>query len=98
MTGAVIEKLKDEEGFRLLNEDEMKKLFNEYNNLLNDGLEKGYSIPYEYEAGDCIFIDNLAVGHRASPDAHKPASVQGTSLNWCDTHNSSAGGLTRDMN
>jgi taurine dioxygenase len=77
MTGAVIEKLKDEEGFRLLDEQEMKKLFHEYNDLLNDGLEKGYTTLYEYEDGDCIFIDNFAVAHRASPEAHLPASVQG---------------------
>ena len=77
MTGAVIEKVKDGEGFRLLDYDEMKQLFNEYNDLLNAGMEDGYSIPYEYKDGDCIFIDNLAVAHRASPDAHKPASEQG---------------------
>ena len=32
---------------------------------------------YEYEAGDCIFIDNLAVAHRATPEAHEPASKVG---------------------
>ena len=77
MTGAVIEKTKDEEGFRLLDYDEMRALFNEYNDLLNAGMKDGYSIPYEYKDGDCIFIDNLAVAHRASPEAHQPASVQG---------------------
>lgn len=77
MTGAVIERLKDEEGFRLLDHDEMKELFNEYNDLLNAGLKEGYSIPYEYKDGDFLIIDNLAVGHRASPEAHKSASVQG---------------------
>ena len=32
---------------------------------------------YEYEEGDCIFIDNLAVAHRATPEAHLPASEVG---------------------
>jgi taurine dioxygenase len=86
MTGAVIEKLKDEEGFRLLNPAEMKELFITYNALLDQGLESdssssssssSYAIPYEYEEGDVLFIDNYAVGHRASPEAHQPASVQG---------------------
>ena len=77
MTGAVIEKLKDEEGFRLLEEDEMKDLFTKYNALLNDGFEKGYGISYEYEDGDIIFIDNYAIAHRASPEAHLPVSKVG---------------------
>jgi len=71
MTGAVIEKEKDEDGFRLLKEDEMKQLFHEYNNVLNAGVENGtYGIAYTYEEGDFIIIDNLAVAHRASPEAH----------------------------
>lgn len=41
MTGAVIEKLPDEDGFRALNEQEMKRLFNEYNDLLNAGFKDG---------------------------------------------------------
>lgn len=77
MTGAVIEKKKDEDGFRLLDQAEMKKLFNDYNDLMNAGLEKGYGIPYEYQDGDCIFIDNWAVAHRASPGAHLPPEEQG---------------------
>ena len=36
-----------------------------------------YTAVYEYEAGDCIFIDNLAVAHRATPEAHRPASEVG---------------------
>ena len=36
-----------------------------------------YTAVYEYEAGDCIFIDNLAVAHRATPEAHQPASEVG---------------------
>jgi taurine dioxygenase len=83
MTGAVIEKLdngnlKDGEmQFRLLNKEEMKKLFNDYNDLLNNGVEDGYTINYQYNEGDFIVIDNLAVGHRASPEAHKSAEEQG---------------------
>jgi len=77
MTGAVIESAPDGSGFRLLNADELKYLCHEYNELLNAGLKNGYAIAYEYEAHDCIFIDNLAVAHRASPEAHLPAEQQG---------------------
>lgn len=76
-TGAVLEKLPDEEGFRLLEKDELEELMHDYNNLLNAGLKDGYAIAYEYEDGDCIFIDNEAVAHRASPEAHLPAREQG---------------------
>jgi len=31
-----------------------------------------YTAVYEYEEGDCVFIDNLAVAHRATPEAHRP--------------------------
>ncbi|RFF31778.1 TauD/TfdA dioxygenase family protein [Wenzhouxiangella sediminis] len=77
MTGAVIEKLPDEEGFRLLDAEELMQLCHEYNDLLNAGLENGYAIAYEYQDNDCIFIDNLAVAHRASPEAHLPPEEQG---------------------
>ena len=81
MTGAVIERKKDEDGFRLLDYDEMKTLFNEYNDLLNAGMKKsqdgGYTVAYEYKKGDFLFIDNLAVAHRASPEAHMPPSKVG---------------------
>jgi taurine dioxygenase len=77
MTGAVIEKLPGEDGFRLLNADEMVRLCHEYNDILNAGLEDGYAIAYEYRENDCIFIDNLAVAHRASPEAHLPPAEQG---------------------
>jgi taurine dioxygenase len=77
MTGAVIEKLPDEEGFRLLNADELTQLCQEYNDILNAGLENGYTIAFEYQENDCVFIDNLAVAHRAAPEAHMPAGEQG---------------------
>ncbi len=77
MTGAVIEKRRRGEGFRLLNDDELKHLCHEYNDVLNAGLENGYAIAYEYQEHDCIFIDNLAVAHRASAEAHLPADEQG---------------------
>lgn len=77
MTGAVIEKLPNADGFRLLNAEEMKQLCHEYNNILNAGLKNGYAIAYEYQESDCIFIDNLAVAHRAAPEAHLPAEKQG---------------------
>ncbi|NBB89252.1 MAG: taurine dioxygenase [Bacteroidetes bacterium] len=77
MTGAVIEKLSDEEGFRLLDAEELKKLCHQYNDILNQGFENGYAIAYEYQENDCVFIDNLAVAHRASKSAHMPAEKQG---------------------
>lgn len=77
MTGAVIEKLPDEDAFRLLNADEMKRLCHEYNDILNAGLDDGYATAYEYQENDCVFIDNLAVAHRAAPEAHLPVEEQG---------------------
>ena len=77
MTGAVIEKLPNEDGFRLLDEDELTQLCREYNDLLNAGLEDGYAIAYEYEERDCVFIDNMTVAHRAAPEAHLPVEQQG---------------------
>lgn len=77
MTGAVIEKLDGEKGFRLLDADELQRLCHEYNDTLNAGLEQGYAIAFEYQANDCVFIDNLAVAHRAAPEAHLPAAEQG---------------------
>jgi taurine dioxygenase len=77
MTGAVIEKLPDRDAFRLLDAGELKRLCHEYNALLNDGFAHGYAIDYDYRANDCLFIDNLAVAHRASPEAHRPAAQQG---------------------
>jgi taurine dioxygenase len=91
MTGGVIERLpedgksvdelKDEpastEQLRLLNEDEMKQLFNDYNDLLNASFEKGFGIRYQYDTGDLLYIDNWALAHRAAPEAHLPAEQQG---------------------
>lgn len=79
MTGGVLEKLEGKAGFRLLEEGEMMRLFNEYNDLLNNGLPgRGeYAVSYNYQEGDCIFIDNLAVAHKASPQAHEDPQKQG---------------------
>lgn len=91
MTGAVIERLPEEgvsieelqkqpadtSQLRLLNETEMKALFNDYNDLLNDSFENGYGIRYQYDTGDLLYIDNWALAHRASPEAHLPAEQQG---------------------
>ncbi|SUZ30856.1 Putative dioxygenase [Roseibaca ekhonensis] len=77
MTGAVIEKLPDQDGFSLLGAEEMRELCREYNAILNAGLTDGYAKAYEYHANDCVFIDNLAVAHRAAPEAHMPAEQQG---------------------
>ncbi len=77
MTGAVFEKLPDRDSFRLLDADELKRLCQDYNELLNAGLHDGYAIAYEYRERDCLFIDNLAVAHRAAPEAHRSAGEQG---------------------
>lgn len=77
MTGAVLEKLPDQDGFRLLHADELKTLCHEYNDILNTGLTDGYTVAFEYSENDCVFIDNLAVAHRASPEAHMSAEQQG---------------------
>jgi len=91
MTGAVIERLPEDglsidelkkkpaaaDKFRLLNEDQMKALFNDYNDLMNDSFDKGYGIRYQYDNGDLLFIDNWALAHRASSEAHMPAEQQG---------------------
>lgn len=77
MTGAVIEKREDSDDFRLLDAEELTALCREYNDVLNAGFDRGYTIAYEYRRNDCIFIDNLAVAHRASPEAHLPADQQG---------------------
>ncbi|MEQ9258691.1 MAG: TauD/TfdA family dioxygenase [Roseovarius sp.] len=77
MTGAIIEKAPEADGFRLLDAKEMRALCRTYNETLNAGFEKGYAIAFEYEENDCVFIDNLAVAHRAAPEAHMPAEQQG---------------------
>ncbi len=91
MTGGVIERLPEDgvpidelqkepantDQLRLLNEEEMKQLFNDYNDLMNASFEKGYGIRYHYDTGDLLYIDNWALAHRAAPEAHIPAEQQG---------------------
>jgi taurine dioxygenase len=77
MTGAVLEKQNYCNEFRLLNDEELTLLCHEYNDLLDAGLLNGYAMTYEYRERDCLFIDNLAVAHRAAPEAHRPADEQG---------------------
>ena len=85
MTGAVIEELplsnkEKEDGkipFRLLNAFELKHLMDEYNDILNAGLQNGYTLQLDWQAGDCLFIDNLAVSHRAAVAAHQAAQDVG---------------------
>ena len=77
MTGAVIEKLPDQDGFSLLHADDLQQLCHEYNDILNAGLTEGYAVAYEYSENDCVFIDNLAIAHRAAPEAHMPVEQQG---------------------
>ncbi len=78
MTGAVIEAAPASgQEFRLLDADELRELCLRYNALLNAGLQEGYAIAFEYEQNDCVFIDNLAVAHRAAPEAHASVEEQG---------------------
>lgn len=77
MTGAVLESQADGPEFRLLDVDELRRLCQEYNDLLDAGLRDGYAMTYEYRTNDCVFIDNLAVAHRAATEAHRPADEQG---------------------
>lgn len=79
MTGAIIEMLPQEKRFQLLDEEDMVEVFQEYNNLLNSGLSGSvpYAISYPYREGDCIFIDNLAIAHHASTEAHADPESQG---------------------
>lgn len=77
MTGAVIEKRPDDDGFRLLDATELTELCHAYKDILNAGLTQGYAANYEYRENDCVFIDNLAVAHRAAPEAHRPVEQQG---------------------
>ncbi|MCH1550573.1 MAG: TauD/TfdA family dioxygenase [Pseudomonadales bacterium] len=77
MTGAVILKHAKQHTFSLLDAAELTRLCRQYNAVLNAGFDNGYSIEYEYETNDCVFIDNLAVAHRASAQAHLPAQEQG---------------------
>mmetsp|Transcript_104978 Transcript_104978/g.169092 ORF Transcript_104978/g.169092 Transcript_104978/m.169092 type:complete len:386 (+) Transcript_104978:2-1159(+) len=81
MTGAVLEMKEGvtqvsnhEQDLRLLDGREMAALFNRYNDLLNN---PAYSAEHHYTEGDCIFIDNLAVAHRATEQAHACATKQG---------------------
>ena len=77
MTGAVLEQVSETDGFRLLNAQELTALCRAYNQLLNAGFSQDFAVTYEYQQGDCLFIDNLAVAHRAAPEAHLPADQQG---------------------
>jgi taurine dioxygenase len=91
MTGGVIERLPEDgvsieelqqkpattDQLRLLNEEQMKQLFNDYNDLMNASFELGYGIRYQYDTGDLLYIDNWALAHRAAPEAHQPADQQG---------------------
>merc|ERR1711953_681506 len=45
---------------------------------MDAGVTEGeYGISYQYQPGDCVIIDNLAIAHRASAEAHASVSKQG---------------------
>jgi taurine dioxygenase len=80
MTGAFIEVTYngDEQTLRALEHQELWDLMNEYNDLMDAGVTGGtYGVSYRYQPGDCVVIDNLAIAHRASAEAHMSAATQG---------------------
>lgn len=80
MTSAVIRVDKENNTTRLLDKDELTTLMNDYNDLLDSGLpENGgnFSISQPYQEGDFIVTDNLAIAHRASPQAHASPEIHG---------------------
>ena len=82
MTGGIFERMSTSTSsdLRLLEEKELLQIFGTYNQLLNSGLQKNggnYGMSYPYHEGDCIFIDNWAIAHRASPEAHMDQTKQG---------------------
>ncbi len=80
MTGAVVEKLPIGDNFRLLDRDSLTQLCRAYASVLDEGIKNGYATQYEYRQNDCVFIDNLAIAHRAAPQAHLPPNTQGTRI------------------
>ena len=73
MTGGVLEKVPSagdaSHSFRLLEHRELQQLCMEFDALLERGAEV-YTLNHAYAPGDCVFIDNLAIAHRASTQAH----------------------------
>ena len=61
----------------MLNEREMRKLFHKHNDVLNAGCDNGHTNPCECKLGACVFVDNVVVAHRTSPNAHKSPDEQG---------------------
>ena len=65
MTGAVLERVRGgaEDGtLRLLDEAEMKALFNDYNDLLNAGVGGGFTMNYEYRPGQPWAMKSISWG------------------------------------
>lgn len=77
MTGCIMERVADAEpgkklsGIKAWNRKEMDKFFREFTELL-DRPDISYS--HNWQEGDVIVIDNLAVAHKAMPGAHKASS------------------------
>ncbi len=77
MTGAILEVSSTGDGIRPFGADELARLCRQFNDHLNAGLAQGYAVAFEYHRNDCVFIDNLAVAHRAAPEAHADVEEQG---------------------
>jgi len=80
MTGGVLRKDAKENKFDLLQHDELVELMVDYNDLLNAGLLANggrYAVSYQWNLGDVVFTDNLAVAHKASAKAHVSPSTNG---------------------
>lgn len=77
MTGSIIERVEEPtgnnelSGIKAWNKDEMNELFVSFTQLL-DRPELCYQ--HKWEEGDVVVIDNLAVAHKAMPEAHKSSA------------------------
>lgn len=77
MTGSIIERVEEAEpgkqlsGIKAWNHREMNQLFLELTDLLD---RPDISYAHDWQEGDVIIIDNLAVAHKAMPGAHRVSS------------------------
>lgn len=77
MTGAIIERCEGPadptslQGIKAWEEPDMDRLFQQFTALL-DRADVSYS--HQWQEGDVIIIDNLAVAHKAAPGAHLASS------------------------
>jgi len=76
MTGSIIERVAPPgdgklSGIKAWNHEEMDEFFMDFTELLD---RPDISYAHNWEEGDVVVIDNLAVAHKAMPGAHKASS------------------------